>query len=112
MKLQVKQAIFAKNVGLLLDRIFQSPFTCTLGDAYRSAEQAEINAKKGIGIKNSLHCKRLAIDLNLFNNDGEYLTSGPDYQCFGEYWKSLHPLNRWGGDFKLKDFGHFEMQDL
>jgi hypothetical protein len=31
---------------------------------------------------------------------------------YGEYWKSLNPLNRWGGDFKMKkgksDAGHFE----
>jgi len=112
MKLQEKQSIFAKNVGLLLQRIFESPYTCTFGDAFRSPEQAALNAKKGIGIKDSLHCKRLAIDLNLFDHDGKYLTSGPAYEIFGEYWKSLHPLNRWGGDFKsIKDLNHFEMQD-
>jgi hypothetical protein len=30
------------------------------------------------------------------------------YRPAGEYWKSLHPLNRWGGDIP-GDGNHFSM---
>ena len=109
----LNQVIFTKNVSLLIDYINNSHFTVTFGECYRTPEQAALNAKNGKGITDSLHCKRLAIDLNLFALDGRYLTDKSDYERFGTYWKSLNPANRWGGDFvHLVDSNHFEMQDL
>jgi hypothetical protein len=60
----------------------------------------------------SKHLKSVAIDLNVFKND--VLTfKKEDIEPLGTYWKSLHELNRWGGDFKGfgkdGDSGHFEM---
>lgn len=110
--LRAKQSIFVKNIASLIDYVYANGFELTFGDAYRSPEQAALYAKQGKGIADSLHCKRLAIDLNLFK-DGKYLTDKESYVQFGAYWKSLHPANRWGGDFKkLVDSVHFEMQDL
>lgn len=109
MGLQSNQALFARNVAKLIEYIFSKKYECTLGDAFRSKEQAELNAAQGIGIVNSLHCKRLAIDLNLFDVSGRYLTHSEDYELFGIYWESLHPSNRWGGNFKKPDGCHFEM---
>ncbi len=59
-------------------------------------------------MEGSLHYKRLAIDLNLFVN-GRYIRSGknPAYVELGAYWKGLHPLCRWGGDFG--DANHFSI---
>jgi hypothetical protein len=112
-----KQSLFSQNVATLIIYIKNAGFLCTFGEAYRTPEQAQIYAKEGKGIADSLHCKRLAIDLNLFSKDGHYLTDHDSYARFGEYWKTLHPFNRWGGDFpeyggKLCDPDHFEMQDL
>lgn len=112
MKLWEKQAKFAENVSVLIAFIIKKGFCCTFGDAFRSQAQAALNAKSGIGIKNSLHCERLAIDLNLFDNLGRYLDSSDDYKQFGDFWKTLHPDNRWGGDFTRGDGNHFEMQDI
>ncbi|AWK13798.1 hypothetical protein SK355_12495 [Candidatus Fukatsuia symbiotica] len=53
-------------------------YQLTFGAAYRLKEQAERNAKVGIGIKNSLHIDRLAIDFNLFI-DGVYQTKSEAY---------------------------------
>jgi hypothetical protein len=112
MTLQEKQIIFASNVSLLLCKIFGTHlYSVTFGEAKRSPEQAAIYAKEGKGIIDSLHCKRLAIDLNLFK-DGVYLTDYADYKLFGDYWVTLHPFNRWGGSFARVDSDHFEMQDL
>ncbi len=113
MTLQQKQAIFAKNVASLIDYIFANQHSVTFSEAYRTPEQAALYAKSGKGIADSLHCKRLAIDLNLFDYAGKYLTDKSDWEKFGVYWESLHPANRWGGKFKtLVDSNHMEMQDL
>lgn len=111
MKLWQKQSIFAQNVALLLQYIDSEGYYVTFGEAFRTAEQAKINEQKGIGIANSLHCKRLAVDLNLINNEGIYLPDSEDYLKFGVYWETLDPLNRWGGKFKRSDGNHFEMID-
>lgn len=100
------QKEFCLDVARLIEFIFETGCACTFGEAYRTKEQAEIYAKQGIGIKNSLHCERLAIDLNLFSPEGEYLTKTDDYQIFGNYWESLNDNNKWGGRFN--DGNHFE----
>jgi hypothetical protein len=74
-------------------------------------------AKRGIGIKDSQHCKKLAGDLNLFK-DGVYLSNTWEHKPFGEYWMTLNPDNRWGGDWNGNhrtdegedDGNHYEMR--
>ncbi len=59
----------------------------------------------------SLHYVGLADDLYLYNADGVYLTATEDYRAAGEYWKTLDPLARWGGDFRqTKDGNHFSFE--
>lgn len=108
MTLRERQEVFAKNVGLLIGYIFSQGYGCTLGEAYRTKEQAEIYERTGKGTRNSLHCKRLAIDLNLFK-DGVYQTLSEPYEFAGNYWMSLHPDNRWGG--AGNDGNHFSMTE-
>jgi len=104
-----KQRLFTKLVGQLIDWSYQNGYELTLGDAYRSPEQAAMNAQKGSGIANSLHTQRLAIDLNLFKN-GVYLTDSGAYKPLGDFWKSLDPCCSWGGDFTTRaDGNHFSI---
>lgn len=106
-----EQAIFAQNVAHLINYIFQQGYQCSLGEAWRTSEQADWDVQHHIGIKNSLHCERLAIDINLFDMNGHYLGDLSSYEKFGVYWESLHPQNRWGGRFEpLVDMDHFEMR--
>ena len=116
MLLWTKQVLFAKNFALLLQFIFGQGYNVTMGECYRTQEQAEIYFKEHKGIEHSLHCKRLAVDLNILDKDGKYLTDAKYYKSAGDYWHSLHPHNRWGGSFQhgcaKGDFGHFEMQDI
>lgn len=109
MNLSEKQQIFAVNAAKLILFINEKGFSCTFGEAWRTPEMAAQYAKDGRGIKNSLHCIRLAIDLNLFK-DGVYLASTEAYRIFGEYWESLNTLNRWGGRFG--DGNHFEQREV
>ena len=109
MTLSDRQAIFAQNVAKLLIYMNQQGFKVTLGEAFRTHDQAEIYAHEGKGIVDSQHCKRLAIDLNLLDKEGNYLSDDKAYRQFGEYWESLSYDNRFGGDFKRVDSNHFEM---
>jgi len=106
MKLSQQQQEFAKDIAKLIQFIFSSGYSCTLGEAFRTDEQAEIYAKKGSGIKNSLHCQRLAIDLNLFSPNGEFLGATEDHRKFGDYWEGLDTCNKWGGRFN--DGNHYQ----
>jgi hypothetical protein len=113
MTLGEKQRRFCYLVGKLILWAYDQGYELTFGEATRSAEQAARNAAAGIGISNSLHTKRLAIDLNLFIDvDGEmvYQTISEAYKPLGEYWKSLDPSCCWGGDFKKKDGNHFSFE--
>lgn len=75
------------------------------GEGWRTPEQAAINAAKGIGILASLHCDRMAHDL-VIRKDGTEI-SPEEYMRVGRAWKDINPLNRHGGDFKMRDYQHF-----
>jgi hypothetical protein len=108
--LSKQQALFAKNLAKLITKINDDGNFCTMGESYRTPEQAALYEKQGKGIAKSLHCSRLAADLNLFSPDFKYQTAKSFYKPYGEYWESLHVQNRWGGRWtKLVDSNHFEM---
>lgn len=134
MTLFEKQVLFVQLLPKLFAFAQGSGYQLTLGEAYRSDEQAELNAigpvlrervadmlagvypnlstkirnnPKIVGARTSLHTVRLAIDLNLFRN-GIYLEDTDSFKPLGDYWKTLHPLARWGGDFG--DGGHFSIE--
>ena len=107
MTLGEKQQLFTLLLGKLIGHAYAQGYALTVGDAYRDPKQAAANAAQGVGIANSLHCIRLAIDLNLFEG-GQYMTDTEAYRPLGEYWESLHPLCRWGGRFK--DGNHFSIE--
>lgn len=111
MKLAQQQRIFAQLVAQLIAWVASQPgMSVRFGEAYRTPEQAALNAKSGAGIANSLHCQRLAVDL-LLDIDGVWQTATPAYKPLGDHWKSLHPLCRWGGDFHSNpDGNHFSME--
>lgn len=110
MTLADKQMLFMKLLGEFLVWIYQQPsMAVTGGQLERSEETARIYAMMGKGIANTLHTKRLAIDLNLFIA-GVYMTSSDAYKPLGQKWKSMHPLCRWGGDFSKPDGNHFSLE--
>lgn len=98
MTLGEKQRLFTRLVGVLIEYAYQEGYELTFGDAYRSQEQAQENAHLGVGIKNSLHGKRLAVDFNLFKN-GVFVEHSEGHLPLGIFWEGLHPLCRWGGRF-------------
>jgi len=111
MSLAKSQQLFADDIVRLLLFIESKDYSFTFGDAYRAPELAEIYAKEGKGIVDSLHCKRLALDINLFDKNGMFLSETKDHEQFGIFWESLYPANRWGGKFKRVDGNHYERNE-
>ena len=107
MTLGQKQRRFTLMVSELIRWAYDHGFELTFGEAYRTPEQAALNAKSGTGIGNSLHTQRLAVDLNLFKDD-VYLRESAYYLLLGEKWESMG--GSWGGRFLRADGNHFSLE--
>lgn len=109
MTLREKQSLFVILIAKLIDHAYAVGYDMTFGECWRSPEEAVRLAKAGKGVKNSLHCSRLAIDFNLFLN-GKYLTKTEEYADLGLWWEAQSGLNYecvWGGRFN--DGNHFSI---
>jgi len=109
MSLREEQSAFAKDVNSLLTYIHSAEWEVSFGEVLRTPEMQEIYVQTGKSkTKNSNHLLKCAIDLNFFF-DGVIKTSKSDLQRFGDYWETLNPKNRWGGNWKsFQDCPHFE----
>lgn len=109
MTLGDKQRLFSLNLALLTIHAYENGFEFSQGDGNRDQRVfGKIGEKKGYGHKSSAHKYKLAHDYNLFINKS-FMTDSESHRPLGEYWKTLHPLNRWGGDFKRPDGNHYSM---
>ena len=132
-----KQIVFLPNIAELIRYATQRGCRLTEAEGYVK-DTVDYIRKRHPGIvdiksphrEDGGHFNRLAKDMNLFlpkNGQNEYVTPDeieydwividhPMWQKLGAYWKSLHLLNRWGGDFlnsrgeKVNDFNHFSME--
>jgi hypothetical protein len=100
MRLSEAQRMFTLNVAKLIIWAYEQGYELTFGESFNASDTGHM--------LNSNHFIRLAQDLNLFI-EGHYSPKTEDYVRLGAAWKALHPLNRWGGDFKSKDGNHFSM---
>lgn len=109
MSLSQEQAAFLMDACKLIQYATEQGWTVTGGELYRTPEQQEIYLKTGRSkTMASNHLKRCAIDLNFFKN-GQLTWDKQQLAPLGQYWESLNPKNRWGGNFKsLIDVPHFE----
>lgn len=111
MTLLQSQFEFVKSLNRFFTWLELNGYEATLGEAYRTPEQAKIYAQAGKGIENSLHCIKLAIDLNIFK-DSVLLTTVEDLRDAGSAWESFSVPGidlRWGGRFKNPDCDHFSL---
>lgn len=105
MTLGEKQRKFSKMLAELILWAYEQGYEIAIGEVYRTPEQAALNAKKGSGIKNSLHTMCLAADLNLFKDD-VYLTRTEDHTELGKHWEEMG--GSWGGRFG--DGNHYSLE--
>lgn len=109
MSLNQKQIEFTATLGKFLVWCAKNGYDVILAEVFRPPEQAALMAKTGKGIRNSNHRKKLAGDMFLMK-EGKITWNTADYAPLGKKWKSLHPLARWGGDFKGRDAVHFSFE--
>ena len=95
MSLRKHQSEFMRALGLLILYAYHMGYELTGGDLHATSGHKN----------NSLHYRKLAIDLNLFK-DGEYLTETDDHRPLGAFWESLDERCRWGG--RWNDGNHYE----
>lgn len=106
------QSKFTLTIADFIQKVYQNNYKLTFGEAWRPPEMARIYAQEGKGIINSVHCLRLAVDLNAFYN-GEYLDGSKDSHIplltkLGEIWESMG--GSWGGRFHIKDYNHYSFE--
>ena len=118
MTLRQKQSKFASMVALLIQFAYEQGYEITFGDAWafnlwfaidiidkvikrfpatgQLLQPVRDFLREHSHSRNSFHYKRLAIDLNLFE-DGRYLESTEAHRTLGMFWESLG--GTWGGKF-------------
>jgi predicted chitinase len=117
MSLVREQAVFLLHVSELVRKASELGFLVSGGELYRTPEQQALHVKHGRSqTMKSLHLKRLAVDLNFFREapDGTLRLTYDveELRALGEFWESLDPANRWGGNWSsFKDVPHFERRD-
>lgn len=112
-----KQELFSECLARLILFAIGQGWKIRMGEGLVSHTfercQAQTATKlKSLHISNGGHYKSLANDLNLFIN-GVWIKDGGHsaWLVLANYWKSLHPSCRWGGDFKIVDSNHFSIED-
>jgi len=110
LKLREQRCLFTRLTAQLITWANEHGYEVSYEETMRSKAQAQANATSGAGIVNSLHTIGLAVDLNLYI-DGDWKKTSEAHAPLGAYWKSLHPLCRWGGDFRPRiDGNHYSME--
>src|SRR5688572_2840287 len=106
MSLRAEQSAFVQDLVALINYAWQLNYDVVLGEVERTAEQQKIYVETGRSkTMNSNHLRRLAADVHIFDRaTGEYVLDEERLSPLGKYWESLHPKNRWGGNFD-RDWG-------
>ena len=102
MSLGDKQRRVTYMVAQLILTAYDMGYELTFGDAYR-------DPRTTYGHKDSLHRKRLAIDLNIFK-DGKYLTDGTGHKELHDYWDTVGGAKRIDGDLNHYSLEYGDMR--
>lgn len=110
MTLGEKQELFTYNMAKLIMWANEKGYKARARELQRTMEQQELYIKQGKSqTKKSNHLNSCAVDI-YFTKNGKLIESKEELQTIGDYWESLHPDNKWGGNYKsFLDCPHFEM---
>lgn len=111
LSLGAKQRLFTRLLPKLLDFIHGSGYECAIAEGY-VALSIDKPGEDTPHLRRGNHFNKLAQDLDLFRFNTttlhfDYVTDTEGHRPFGEFWKTLHPLCRWGGDFN--DGNHYSL---
>jgi len=110
------QVKFFKDLGFLIAYIDEQGYDATGGELYRTMYQQRFNVARGVSSTyNSKHLKRLAIDIHIFDSNGNFCETKLTDECkaiykdLGNFWESLDYQNKYGGFWhSFKDYPHFQ----
>lgn len=111
MSLREEQSLFVQDLIALINYAWQLGYDVVIGEVQRPLEMQKIYVQTGRSkTMRSNHIRKCAADLHFFwRPTGELRYP----QELGDYWESLHPKNRWGGNWKsFKDGPHFERHEV
>lgn len=105
------QEQFAVHFAQLLTKAWELGFKVRLGEVLRPAEMQAIYVRTGRSkTMDSMHLKKCAADLVLLVNG--VIATREQIKPLGDWWESLDPLNRWGGNWRgLVDSGQSKFVD-
>jgi hypothetical protein len=107
--LREKQSLFARLLAQLILWIFAQGWEVTLSEGYVGITDGKDFDHDGPHMRAGAHYTQLGQDLNLFVQ-GKYQRTGcPEWDEIGAKWLSYHPLCRWGGQFKSRDWNHVSL---
>lgn len=107
--LHQRQVLHVQLTAKLITWACAQGYSLTWGETYRTPLQAAANAASGAGIAHSLHTLRLAVDFQLFDAAGTYITDAAPYKPLADYWLTLDPLCAAGYYFASVDADHFSI---
>lgn len=108
--LRMKQSKFVFLLAQLITWVYgHKGWELTLSEGYVGDTDAKDGDYDGPHMKGGAHYTRLGQDLNLWI-DGQWIRGHhAAWDAIGGYWLSLHPLCRWGGEFRTRDWNHFSL---
>ena len=108
--LRMKQSKFVFLLAQLITWVYSHKgWELTLAEGYVGDTDAKDGDHDGPHMKGGAHYNRVGQDLNLFL-DGQWITwHHAAWDAIGAHWLSLHPLCRWGGEFRTRDWNHFSL---
>jgi len=106
MRLNPKQWRHTRCTAVLLLHMIEAGYHPRMAYAKRSKEEAT-----RLGFSDSNHIRYLAVDIDLFDSNGNFLSDTQSHRRFGEFWKTLDSDAVWGGDFPHKpDGNHYSFE--
>jgi len=113
MSLVDEQAAFLLDITKLIIKANELGFLVTGKELQRSiAEQKQFVKEKRSKTLKSNHLNCTALDLYFFikvDGKNKLTYDIPLLKPLGDFWESLNPKNRWGGNWRnFKDIPHFE----
>jgi hypothetical protein len=107
--LHQRQVLHVRLTSELIAWAETQGYALTWGETFRTQAQANANAASGAGIAHSLHLLRLAVDFQLFDAAGNYVSDAAAYKPLADYWLTLDPLCCAGYYFHSVDADHFSI---
>ena len=106
MSLNAKQVLFTRLQAEFQCWCFANGYEIIEAESFRPRWVAKEYARQGKGIVNSVHTKKLGLDLFRLI-DGKITWNPEDYRPLAEKWVSMHPDARAGYYFRNRDAVHF-----